>query len=293
MKKNYLLLLCLLLTFFANSQGTETFDNEAAGSSSFSENGTTFNITSSTGEDYDVFEDGFSPNNSGIPISSDQCAGCGWNSLLMSADQKFVDLTGTGNDNGDGNGSSFTVSTSTGDDVTIKSLYLFCSTGGFVAHSGTLTITGRSNGSTVYSFTFSGTYANPVTFSPNNGFTFIDLATADVTDWSNTNVDEITFTSTGNLDYMALDSFTWGQEVFSTNDFEIQNRPRLYPNPSTAEITIKNLNGPTNYTIVDILGKTVKNGEISPNEYVDISKLKTGVYLINLNGYSTLRLVKN
>ncbi|AUC82095.1 T9SS type A sorting domain-containing protein [Lacinutrix sp. Bg11-31] len=296
MKKHYFFTIAFSVVFlvsqFTNAQGTETFDNENAGSSSFSENnGLTFNITSSTGEDYDIFEDGFA-NSDTSPGSSDQCSNCGWNGTAF--DQKFVDLTGINNNNGDGNGSSFTISSADGTDVTIKSLYLFCSTSAIGIHSGDLTITGKKDGNPipVYEFVFSGTYANPTTFTPNNGFTFIDMASTDSVDHSNTNVDEITFTSSGNLDYMALDTFTWGALTLSNNDFRIANKPSLFPNPATETITISNLETTTSYSIINILGKTISAGSINNNDTINISKLSNGVYFIKLKTNEVIRFIK-
>lgn len=48
------------------------------------------------------------------------------------------------------------------------------------------------------------------TFTPNNGFTFIDFASEGGVDNSTKNVDELIFSTTGNGDYIALDAFRWG-----------------------------------------------------------------------------------
>lgn len=293
MKKKYFFTIITSLLFICNvsAQGTETFDNEAGGSTTFSENGFSFNISSSTGENYDVFEDGFT-NTSTAPLTSDQCANCGWSGTAP--DQKFVDLTGTANSNGVGNGSSFTVSTANGSEITIKSLYIFCSTSNFTAHSGTLSIQGRKDGANVtgYNFTFSGTFANPVSFTPNNGFTLIDMATAHTSDLSNTNVDELVITSTGNLDYMALDAFTWGAEVLSTDNFQLETKPKLFPNPASDTISISNLQSETEYSIADISGKTIDSGKTASNDYIDISKLEVGIYFLRLSSNEIIRFIK-
>ncbi|WP_296382564.1 T9SS type A sorting domain-containing protein [Winogradskyella sp.] len=295
MKKNYTILIklfmALLICPLANAQGIETFDNESGGSTTFSENGMIFNITSSTSEVYDVFEHGYH-NSVTEPNNSDSCIGCGWSGNGI--DQKFVDLTGVGNNNGNGNGSSFTISTADGSDITIKSLYLFCATSSFTAHSGTLTITGKKDGNVtpVFSFVFSGTFASPTTLTPNNGFTLIDMSSVDIVDYSTTNVDEVTFTSTGNLDYMALDTFIWGASVLSTNDFELINKPSIYPIPSENTITISNIDAATDFSIIDILGKTLTTGSINNNETINIASLTKGIYFLKLDDAQVMRFIK-
>ena len=76
MKSIYLLLLSSLLfvSTIANSQSTEVFEDESVGSSSFTDDGETFVITSSEGFDVNEFTNG------------------GWNGT--SIDHKFIDNTG-------------------------------------------------------------------------------------------------------------------------------------------------------------------------------------------------------
>ncbi|WP_159946465.1 LamG-like jellyroll fold domain-containing protein [Polaribacter septentrionalilitoris] len=185
------------------SQTTETFEDETNNSTSFTNNGKTFNVTS-VGEVYNIFVNGQKEfNTSTGGETTNNCSVCGWNGT--SADGKFLD--NTINTNGTGNGSNFTIKTSDGSPITVKSLYLFTAThkGASLNHSGTLTINGKNSGSTVFTITKnSGFNTN---FGVFNGHNFIDFSSG--TDYSNTSINELEFISTGNLDYMSLDAFTW------------------------------------------------------------------------------------
>ncbi|MBL4669944.1 MAG: HYR domain-containing protein, partial [Flavobacteriales bacterium] len=190
MKK--LLLICSIFFLgnqFINAQTTEDFETETIGSSSFTDNGQVFNISSITGETYDV-------------VSSPSY---GWNGSAN--DLQYID--NVGGLNGTGNGSSFTITTNGGTDILVTKLYLYCSTDGWASHAGTLVISGKKDGNPVFSVSKSSGFQDPAVTATYNGFTFIDFATEWASDYSTTAIDELTFTSTGNLDYMALDAFTW------------------------------------------------------------------------------------
>lgn len=287
MKKNYnvtILSICLFVLSipFGYSQSTEDFETEAAGSTTFTDSGSTFTISSSTGEAYNIFNNGY--NDAG---TIDNCAGCGWNGT--SSDNKFID--NTGHLNGNNNGSSFTI-TSTSEFVT-KSLYLFCSTNTITAHTGSVTITGKRGGITQYSISKSSGFANPTTFTPNNGFTFIDFATEGAANYSNTIIDELVFTSTGNLDYMALDGFTWLLGTLSEQHFNpTDNNVIIYPNPSSEYINFSKLDSDENYTIYNLLGKKIEEGKINPSKQINIQNLESGIYYIHLKNGTTHKFIK-
>lgn len=173
------------------AQTTETFETETIGATTFTDNGQGFTIANGPGETtYDV----------------EFFSGGGWNG--SGSDNRFIDNSSGGPTQGDG--SSFTITTTDGADITIKNFYLFVakrdlSTG----VSSSLTFTGKNGGSTVYSFTKSSGIVDGGSFTPNNGFTFIDFSTEGGADNSNTHVDELVISSTNNGDYLALDAFTW------------------------------------------------------------------------------------
>lgn len=65
---------------------------------------------------------------------------------------------------------------------------------------------------------------------------------------------------------------------------------RLYPNPSTASLTIET-ETPRCAVITDVLGRTVWSGEVLQQTNVDVSRWPSGVYLFNASGF-TARIVK-
>jgi hypothetical protein len=67
---------------------------------------------------------------------------------------------------------------------------------------------------------------------------------------------------------------------------------KMYPNPAKDVLNIKlATDGISTFRIVDILGKTVKSGSIS-KQPINISKLKTGIYLIEINDGEEIILEK-
>jgi hypothetical protein len=66
----------------------------------------------------------------------------------------------------------------------------------------------------------------------------------------------------------------------------------MYPNPAKAILNIKlATDGISTFRIVNVLGKTVKSGSIS-NQPINISRLKTGIYLIEINDGEEIILEK-
>ncbi|MFK8059179.1 MAG: Ig-like domain-containing protein [Polaribacter sp.] len=193
------LFLFFLTSSISFAQTTEVFETETNGSTTFTDNGQGFTITTiETGSGtYDI----------------EPFAGGGWNGT--SADNKFIDNS-TGVDSGDG--SSFSITTTDGTNITVKSFYLFVATKTLGVASTTITITGKKDGvaTPIFTFTKSSGFASPATFSPNNGFTFFNLATEGGSDNSNLEIDELIISSSGNADYLALDAFRWDVGVVNT-----------------------------------------------------------------------------
>ncbi len=191
MKTNYFLLLLTVFSFIRVSvaQTTEVFESESEGSTSFTDNGQLFNISSSTSETFDILT----------------ANGAGWNG--STPDNRFVD--NSQGQNGENNGSSITISADMGTDFRLNSLYLFCATSGIGNGSGMVTFEGRKDDGPVFTFARTSGFSNISTFTPNNGFTFIDFANDDTTDHSIEDIDELIITSTGSFDYLAIDAFSW------------------------------------------------------------------------------------
>ena len=55
-------------------------------------------------------------------------------------------------------------------------------------------------------------------------------------------------------------------QTLSTNEFELENNIKLFPNPSSELIQISGLKENENYRIYNISGSEIKNGIVSNNE---------------------------
>ena len=190
MKKITFFLISLFLYNISNfAQTTEDFEDEATGISNFTHIEQTFNFTS-VKDSYDI----------------ENFASGGWNGT--GTDNQFIDNSGSVSITGDG--TDLTIKHSNSNiNFTVKELYIFCATKTLANHSGTLTITGKKDGVTVtgFSFTKNSGFSNVATFSPNNGFTRINFASEGGTDNSSKVIDELVISSTGDLDYIAIDAF--------------------------------------------------------------------------------------
>lgn len=99
--------------------------------------------------------------------------------------------------------------------------------------------------------------------------------------------------STSTIDEAVTHGFVSGTNVVGTNEFTFTpNEVQLYPNPTSDLLNIhlsEDIKGDINYSIVDVLGKTIQSG-ISTSEailQVDVSEFKKGVYFVNFsNGNS-------
>lgn len=259
------------------SQTTEEFESETGGATTFVSNSQNFTITSieSGAAVYDIEVFAFGGFNGSGP------------------DNQFIDNSSGSPAQGDG--SAFSISTTDGTDITVKSFYLFVSNRS-ISGPGTpttITIEGKKDNSSVFTISKSSGIVNGSAFTPNNGFTLIDFATEGGTDNSEKNVDEIIISTTGTADYLALDAFTWDAESLSTIEFEVElSQMRVTPNPSSNYIELTGLKTITNYNIYDILGKRVVSGTMNPNQKINISNLNKGLYFINLANNKTLKFIK-
>lgn len=56
----------------------------------------------------------------------------------------------------------------------------------------------------------------------------------------------------------------------------------VFPNPTIDILTVSGIKNIQNYTIYNILGKTIKSGNLNAQNTIDVSKLSKGIYLLNL-----------
>tara|TARA_R110001592_G_scaffold162584_2_gene395883 strand:- start:7013 stop:7879 length:867 start_codon:yes stop_codon:yes gene_type:complete len=278
MNKNYLsIILSLLLVLsskYTSAQSTEDFESEISGSNIFTDNGQSFTISSESADTFGIYF----------------YSGAGWNG--NSIDDVFID--NTGNIILSGDGTSFTISTTDGVDITIKSFYLFVSNRDINGPGTptTVTIEGRRNGNNVFTVIKSDGIVNGSAYTPNNGYTFIDLATEGGTDNSNKNIDKIIIRTTGNADYLSLDAFTWDSGSLSLDDFGKSNI-KIFPNPSSDFIQISGLNQTVDFKILDLLGKEIKKGTIHSDGKINIQDIAKGTYSLKLGNANGIKLIKN
>ena len=262
-----------LLLNKVNAQSTEDFESEVVNATSFTDNGQSFTISN---------------NATGNTFSIQTWLDAGWNGT--SIDQIFVDNKIRDNNN---NGTSFIITTTDGKDIVIESLYCFLSTDSLDnTVNSILTIEGKKDGATMYTITKNSGFSDVKTFSPNNGYNFIDFSTEGGSDNSNTNVDQLVFTATNDGDYISLDAFTWNTENLSTNDFEINRTFRIFPNPTTEYIQVSGLSKIENYTIYNTLGTVVNRGIIYDNEKIEVANYPNGFYFLKLENGNTIKFLK-
>jgi len=81
-------------------------------------------------------------------------------------------------------------------------------------------------------------------------------------------------------------------QSLSTNELELKNSIKLFPNPSSEFIKVSGLTENQKYTIYNILGAEIKNGLISNNEQIDISNFTKGMYFLKFKDGITLKFLK-
>lgn len=169
------------------SPATETFEAVTPGATTFTNSGQQFLISDVSRSQFDVFTG----------------TNRGWNGTAN--DNKFIDNTLYTYTN-----PGFTISTSNSAAFTLKSMYLYLSKSNLdlVGITGSCTVTGYKNGSSVFTFTIPTASINQnVGFR--NGYTLVDLSTAGGANNSNTAIDMFSITATNNIQYVGLDAMTW------------------------------------------------------------------------------------
>ncbi len=131
----------------------------------------------------------------GVSCSAGNCSGIS---------NKFLD-----NGSSIGKGQTYSIKSTNGSVFNIKSVHLF-----FSADNGnnniaplSVVVSGKKGG--VVIFTITKTTGFVTGFSSNNGFNYFNFATEGGTDNSNKAIDEIEFRCAANINYFALDNFSW------------------------------------------------------------------------------------
>lgn len=99
--------------------------------------------------------------------------------------------------------------------------------------------------------------------------------------------------------FMVVDTsiYFWGNNsagaflgIFTQPDLHVSgtgedpnSRIAVYPNPTSGSINLENVRSPYRYSLVDMMGRTVQQGGVSPGEsQLDIAKEKSGYYILIL-----------
>ena len=67
----------------------------------------------------------------------------------------------------------------------------------------------------------------------------------------------------------------------------------LFPNPASDYLQISNLDTPVNFSIYNVLGAQISQGELAPNERINITNLSAGTYFLALKNGATYHFIKN
>ena len=87
----------------------------------------------------------------------------------------------------------------------------------------------------------------------------------------------------------------WGcasELCLSTEEHESKNPLNVFPNPATHAISIKGLQNPVNYNIYSITGSKLQEGVVYPQESLDVSNLKSGIYFLHVEDGRSWKFVK-
>jgi len=81
--------------------------------------------------------------------------------------------------------------------------------------------------------------------------------------------------------------------TLDVSDLSPEQKFSVYPNPATDRIFVEQGDF-QEYTISDLLGRTVKSGQLDADNFIDINSLAQGIYILNITGESkqSFKLVK-
>lgn len=172
--------LLVLLTLGARAQYTESFESQAPYQSTFNSDGQAFKMT--------------------LPFSIYSSR----NGIGYGGSNRFID-----NINSTVKNQLNTISSTDAKLFTVQNFWIFTAVdgGNNPSTNGSLIITGKINGATVFSITKSAGFNS--SFGTNNGFTYVNLSTEGGTDFSKLSINEISFQLQGEFNYLAIDNFTW------------------------------------------------------------------------------------
>jgi len=91
------------------------------------------------------------------------------------------------------------------------------------------------------------------------------------------NHDSISAVSSFNIKFVRF------KEISNVESLNFANNIKIYPNPVTDYLYLKNTTGKNlDFQIIDLKGQKLLEGKVAENTKIDVNKLKSGVHIINL-----------
>jgi len=150
----------------------------------------------------------------------------------------------------------------------------------------------------VYTIRIAGPFGNLLTFDALTGDPFAGgiiyipyaLASADLTFEAtiSTGAGGVLSTTAPAID----ESYTISNTLSISDSELVNNKLKLYPNPSTNYIKISGITNTKNYKIINEIGQEVLSGNIIDNQEIDIKILNNGFYFMKLDNGSILKFMK-
>lgn len=190
MKKTLLSLITIAAIGHVQAQviTSEDFESATGSATSFTSNGQDFDINSTAGGPFSIYDIGT----------------FGWNGTA--ADSRFIDNSSFATNGLPG---SFSISSNDAAEFYVHSFWVYVSKFNLTSlgTGGGITVRGKLGG--VTQFTVSETTGFNTSNAVSNGFTLIDLSTYGGSDNSAVNIDELEVVGSGTFEYIALDAFEW------------------------------------------------------------------------------------
>jgi len=82
-------------------------------------------------------------------------------------------------------------------------------------------------------------------------------------------------------------------QSLSTNEYDLNNEFKIYPNPSHDFIQITGLTSAQNFKVHNVLGAEILHGNIEKEGEINIQNLVKGIYVIHFENGTVLKFVKN
>ena len=82
------------------------------------------------------------------------------------------------------------------------------------------------------------------------------------------------------------------EDPLSTDNIELENELKIFPNPSTDFVQVSGLTSSVDYKIYNVLGAEVAQGVISDQEIIDVNDFSNGLYVLQLDDQRVFKFIK-